>query len=126
MTLTLLSESARNAACRAVVELVDRGSGPGEIRLTDAAGAVLLVVPLDSPGFGAPRDGESEALGLPRSGRGIRDGEVARFDVCDSSGAVAWSGTVTRHGGDGALTMRETRLVVGQQVSLTEIRHRQR
>jgi hypothetical protein len=123
--LTLLSDDARDAACRAVCELVDRGGGAGEIRLVDLSGKTLLVVPLDSPGFTAPRNGVALARGLPRSGRGLRDGDAVRFEVCDSAGRVAWSGKVAKPGGLGALMMRDTHISVGQLVSITEIQHKQ-
>lgn len=120
-----LSETAMNEACRAVVRLVDRGSSAGEVRVLDASGNVLLCVPLAMPGFDAPDRGVAQARGLPLSARGERDGDAARFDVVDSNGAVAWSGTVSKAGAGGDMQLRDTHIQARQLVSITAFQHKQ-
>ncbi len=109
MTVSL-STAAAIAACDAVVDLVDGGSGAGSCVIysgtppTDASTAlagntVLADVTLDDPAFGAASDGapggEAAMAGLPLSDLSIdATGTASFFRLLDSDDSVVMQGTV--------------------------------
>ena len=78
---TRLPTAARNAACDAVVDLLDAGAGAGTIKIytgsqpasaNDAAsGTLLATITLSDPAFGAASTGVATMAGTPLSGTGL-------------------------------------------------------
>jgi len=123
---TTLSTTARNAACDAVVDLVDGGS-PGKIRLKSAGAVVIAEVTLANPAFSAAATGVATALSVPLTGAGIAaagTGVVATtFDVTTSANTVIWSGAVGV--GSGELSLNNANIANGQTVIITSFTHTQ-
>lgn len=126
---TTLSSAARSAACNAVVDLLDAGSGAGKIRLQSAAGAYLCDIALDDPAFGNAAAGVASAAGLPNSGVGLAAAGTGtactKFEATDSDNNVIYSGTVTVTGGGGDITIDNTSIAENQTVNLTSLTHTQ-
>lgn len=120
---TTLSTAARNAACDAVVDLVDAGVGAGKIRIKSAGGTVIAEVSLGDPAFGAAASGVATANGLPLSGAGVAAAgagtDAATFDVTDSANTVVWSG------GTAELGLDNVSIADGQTVTVNTCTHTQ-
>lgn len=117
-----LSTAARNAACDAVVDLVDAGSGAGKVRIR-ASTTTLVDIALADPAFGAASTGTATAASLPRSGTAAAGGTADNFQVLDSDNNVIWSGTAGTSGTD--MILDNTSIANGQTVNLTAFTHTQ-
>lgn len=136
MTLRI-STAARNAACDAVVDLVDGGSGAGVIRVytgsqpatpaTAPTGTLLLEFALSDPAFGAASTGTATLDITPAvTDDGITTGTAGWFRICDSteaagSGLGIIDGSVTATGGGGDLTLSTTSITTGLTVTVTSL-----
>lgn len=117
-----LSTAARNAACDAVVDLVDGGSGAGKVRIR-ASSTTLVDITLSDPAFGSASGGVATASGLPKSGTAGASGTADNFQVLDSDNNVIWSGTAGTSGTD--MILDNTSIASGQTVNLTAFTHTQ-
>ena len=123
MALTL-SVTARNAACDAVVDLLDTGAtdATGDLTINaDSAGApgtVLVTVNLQNPAFGNAASGTASANGLPLQGTVTNSGTAAWFVVRDRNNAEVFRGTVTATGGGGDMEISNTSLTANETVQV--------
>jgi hypothetical protein len=117
-----LSTAARNAACDAVVDLVDQGSGAGKVRIR-AGSTTLVDITLADPAFGSASAGVATAASLPKSGTAVASGTADGFQVLDSDNNVLWSGTAGTSGTD--MILDNTSIASGQTVNLTAFTHTQ-
>lgn len=124
---TTLTTAARNAACDAVVDLVDAGAGAGKIRIKSAGGTVIAEVTLADPAFGSAASGVATMAGAPKAGAGVAAAgtgtDAATFDVTDSNNTVVWSGAVGN--GSGELSLNNINIADGQVVTVTAFTHTQ-
>lgn len=129
-----INTAARNAACDAVVDLIDGGSGAGKLRIytgsppatpgTSATGTLLAEFTLSDPAFGSAS-----------SGAAALDVTPAVTDTADATGTAGWfrfldsteaagtglgviDGTVTATGGGGDLTLNTTSIASGATVTI--------
>lgn len=119
-----LSTAAANAACNAVVDLVDVNP-PGDLVIMTAADAVLVTFELANPAFGnagAVNPGEAIAAAIADVAA-TGTGTAAKFAAKDGNGTTIWSGTVTLTGGGGDITVDNTSIVTGQNCSVTSWKH---
>src|SRR4051794_1666363 len=111
---TRLSATARNAACDAIVDLVDAGPGAGTLKIysgtqpatadTAESGTLLATVALVDPAFGAASTGTATG-GDPAAVNPVASGNAGWFRVEDSTGANVYDGSVTATGGGGDLQL---------------------
>lgn len=123
-----LATSARNAACDAVVDLIDAGSGAGTMQLrsgtrpaspaTTATGTLLATVTFADPAFGASATGSATCTD-PAAVTAVGTGSATWCRIFDSSGTVVMDGTVTTTGGGGDVTLASTSIVSGDLIDLT-------
>ena len=123
MALTL-GTAARNAACDAVVDLVDVGGG-GKVVIKTAGASVLATIPTAATAFGSASTGIATAASLPLSANASASGTAATYEVQNNAGTVIWSGTVSATGGGGDMQLSTTTITSGQPVSITSWTHTQ-
>jgi hypothetical protein len=119
MAITL-ETVARNAACDAVVDLADAGTGAGILRIR-AGSTTLCDIELSDPAFGAASNGVATASGLPLSGTAVASGTADNYQVLDSAEGLKWSGTVGQGSGD--LSLDNTSIASSQTVNITSWTH---
>ena len=137
MAATKLSTAASIAACNAIVDGVDGGSGPGKIRVYDgskpasaetAVSSQILLVELTypDPAFGnaalvgnnAEAAANTIAQGTAQSGIGTKT--ATWFRVLDSNNATLWDGDVsTITAGTGDLQLNSTTIAAGMTVAIS-------
>jgi hypothetical protein len=120
MAITL-STAARNAACDAIVDLVDGGTGTATLVIgTTGMASELATFDLQDPAFGAAATGTATLAGTTITDASADNtGTAAEFQVQDQDGTVIFSGSVTATGGGGDVTIDNTSIVSGQTVNLT-------
>jgi hypothetical protein len=126
-----LPTATRNAACDAIVDRFDLGSGPGVAQIRTgskpaspndvATGTLLATVTLQDPAFGnagASNPGEA-ILNDPGQVTGVAVGTAGWFRGLDSSGNSVFDGTVSTTGGSGDLQINTTAISVGLAIDVT-------
>ena len=123
-----LPAASRNAACDAVVDLVDvGGAGTIEVRsgaqpasAGDAAtGTLLATFTLAATAFGAAAAGVATLAGTPRSTTGVAAGTAGWARMRSGAGSTVADFSVTATGGGGDITMNTTTVSVGLALDLT-------
>jgi hypothetical protein len=126
---TRLATATRNAACDAVVDLLDGGPAAGTIKIytgtqpttanDTATGTLLATITLSDPAFGAASSGVATLSGTPLSATGVAAGTAGWARLADSTGATVMDGSVTATGGGGQIELATTTISVGVTVSIT-------
>ncbi len=131
-----ISVAARNAACDAIVDLIDGGSGPGVLRIytgskpatpaTSPTGTLLAEFTLSDPAFGNASVGVATLDVTPAliDTSANATGTAGYFRICDSTEAASTGlgvvdGTVTATGGGGDLTLNTVAITSGAEVEVT-------
>ncbi|PZG18977.1 hypothetical protein C1I95_12420 [Micromonospora craterilacus] len=125
-----LPAAVRSAACDAIVDLLDAGSGPGTIEIRtgsqpasagdSATGTLLAVFTLADPAFGAAAAGVA-ALGVDPAPEtvGVAAGTAGWWRAKDSTGGTVMDGSATVTGGGGDLTLNTVTVSIGLVLRLT-------
>lgn len=127
MAITLTT-AARNAACDAVVDLIDAGVGAGKLKLKSAGDVLLCTITLNDPAFAAASTGAAaldvtpalSGTGLAAAGAGTA---ATKFDFTDSADTVVFSGVVGV--GSGELQLDNNSIAENQVVNITGYTHTQ-
>lgn len=98
-----ISVAARNAACDAIVDLVDGGAGAGTLQVRTGApptnpadadsGTLLGTLTGSDPFFGAAATGVATANAITSDTNADASGDAGHFRVKDSNGNVIFQGT---------------------------------
>lgn len=128
-----ISNAAAKAACDAIVDLLDGGSGAGTLKIytgtppadadTAASGTLLATLTLSDPAFGAAADANpgGRATASTITGDTSADNTVTAgyFRALDSNGVCIIQGTVTATSGGGDLELNSTSINSGVAVNVT-------
>lgn len=138
MAILFITNNSAKAACDAIVDRVDLGSGTASGRLkiysgtapadadTALSGNTLLAdLAMSNPAFGSAAD---LAPGARATASAISDdtaadatGTATFFRVVDRDGAAVFQGDVTATGGGGTLTINAVAIVANALVKVTSL-----
>lgn len=91
--------AARNAACNAIVDLIDAGSGAGNMVFRTAANAEAATCQMSDPAFGAASSGIATASAITDD-TSATGGSVTYATLQDSDAVEAYRVTVAVSGAD--------------------------
>lgn len=124
-----LAAASRNAACNALVDRADAGSGAGYIEVRtgsapasadDAAtGTLLLTFTLADPAFGDAASGIATGASLPRTAVAVATGTAGWARLLDSDAAKIADLTVGTSASD--IEISNTSIITGRTVNLTAL-----
>jgi Collagen triple helix repeat (20 copies). len=116
------STDAQNAACNAVVQLVDLGSlnPSGSLNLLDTDSDAIANFILSNPAFGSAVDGTSTSNYIADA-TALIDATAASFDILNRDASAIWSGTVSTFSGTGDLKLNSVSISQGMKISLSNI-----
>lgn len=121
-----LSTSVRNARLDAIetaigtsaILKIRTGSAPADCAAADS-GTVLVTMTLPSDWMAAAASGAKAKSGTWQDASADATGTAAHFRIYDSGGSTCHlQGTVTATGGGGDLTLDNTSIAAGQQVTI--------
>lgn len=129
-----ISNAAAIAACDAVVDLIDGGTGAGAIKIYDGSqptdpdtavsGQTLLAeLPMSDPAFGNATDanpgGQATANSITDDSAADATGTAAWFRAEDGDGTAIMDGDVTTTGGGGDMELNTTSITSSSTVSIS-------
>jgi hypothetical protein len=131
---TTLSNAAAIAACDAIVDLIDGGSGAGKLRIYDGSQpanpdvavstqTLLAEIELNDPAFGSAADGTPGGVATADVDPALTDssandtGTAAWFRVVDSDNTAIIDGSVGTSDAD--LILNTTSIVAGAAVTIS-------
>jgi hypothetical protein len=117
MSVTLPT-ATRNAACNAIVDLIDAGTGAGTLEIQDSGNTEIATLTFNDPAFGDAATGTATA-GAITSDTNATGGTAALFQAKDSDGTVVLSGSVGTSGED--LNLNTLTIGAGATVSITSL-----
>ena len=119
MAITLAT-GARNAACDAIVDLIDV-STPGNFRFLDGA-SPIVIIDTAATAFGAANTGVATLASTPLSGVATGDSSTPGIDIFearDGADATVFSGSCSGSGGGGDIEFDNAIVLTDQVVNLT-------
>lgn len=126
--MATISTAARNAACNAVVDLIDAGSAAGYLQIrtgsspgigSAATGTLLATLTFSDPAFGNAATGVATASAITSDTSADADGTAGYARVFDSDNVAIMDLTVGTSGAD--LNLDSTSIVTGGTVSVTSM-----
>jgi hypothetical protein len=126
-----ISTAARNAACDAIVDLIDGGAAAGvcEIRtgappanVGDAdSGTLLATCPFGDPAFGDAAIGVATANSITADSSADATGDAGHFRAKDSDDNAIFQGTAGEAADSPDMTFDNKSIVAGGTVSITSM-----
>ena len=114
-----LSTAARNAACDAIVDLIDGGASAGTLEIQNSGGTVLATITLSDPAFGSAATGVATMAGVPLSDTSAdATGTAAKARYKDSNGTVIVDEITVGTSGT-QIIIDNTSITTGQTVTVT-------
>jgi hypothetical protein len=123
--MATITPAARDAACNAIVDLLDAGSPPGNMIITTVSGGTgttLATITLANPAFGASSTGTATAGGVPLSDTSAdATGTAAGFALRNAAGTAVISGSVDVAGNNPDIDIDNVSITAGQTINLTAL-----
>lgn len=119
MSLTLPT-ATRNAACNAVVDLIDAGSAAGKLKIYTASEATLLCTnTFGDPAFGNAATGVATANAIT-NGTAVATGTAAVGKITDSNDTDIITGLVVA-AGSGDISLNSTSITTDDVISISSM-----
>ena len=113
-----LETAARNAACNAIVDLIDAGPGAGTLRFETSGDVEVATLTFSDPAFGDAASGTATA-GAITSDIDATGGTVAQASAYDSTSAKVMEFTVGTSGAD--INLSSLTIGAGDTVSMSSL-----
>lgn len=113
-----LETSARNAACNAIVDLIDAGADAGTLVFQTSGDAEVATLTFSDPAFGSAASGVATA-GAITSDTSATGGTVAQASAFDSNAAKVIEFTVSTSGAD--INLSSLTIGAGDTVSMSSL-----
>lgn len=125
-----ISTAARNAACDAIVDLVDVGSPPGFLKIYDgtppanasaalSGNTLLAQLTMSATAFGSSSSGVATAATITDDSSADATGTASFFRITNAAGTAIIQGSVGTSGCD--LNLSSTSIVVGGTVQVSSL-----
>lgn len=123
-----ISTAARNAACNAIVDLVDAGgAGTCEVRTgappatpaTADSGTLLGTCTFSATAFGAASNGTATAAAITSDTNADASGDAGHFRVKDGGGNVIFQGTAGVSGDTPDMVFDNKSIVAGGTIAIS-------
>lgn len=124
-----ISTAARNAACDAIVDLIDGGAGAGTLTIRTGAppatpatadsGTLLGTLTFSDPAFGSAATGVATASAITSDSSADASGDAGHFRVKDSNAVVIMQGTAGEAADTPDMTFDEKSIVAGGVIACT-------
>ena len=126
-----ISTAARNAACDAIVDLVDGGTGAGYVEVRTGApptnpgsastGTLLATCTMSDPAFGAAATGVATASSITSDTSADATGDAGHFRVYDSDANCIFQGTAGEAADSADMTFDNKSIVATGQVAISSM-----
>lgn len=129
-----ISQVARNAACQAILNLIDAGSAlpngyieirsgtkPASPQAPPTDGLLLATLSLSNPAFGAPASGTATANAIAPDTSIDNTGRASWFRIYNRDNGAVIDGTITAAGGGGDITFDSVDFVKNGTVQLNSL-----
>lgn len=119
----LISSAARSAACDAIVDLLDAGTGTeSELVISTASSATVLVsIGLGATAFGAASAGVATVTTAPATGTATAAGTAARFKLINKSNVTVAQGNVGSTATSFTMSISNTTIAVSDNIQMTAL-----
>jgi hypothetical protein len=114
----ILTTLARNAACNAIVDLIDAGAGAGNIKFETSGDVEVATLPFSDPAFGNAAVGVATANAIT-SDTTATGGTVAQASIYDSDANKVLECNVQTSGGD--INMSSLVIGAGDTISMSAL-----
>lgn len=122
-----LSTDARNAACDAIVDLIDAGAGNGTIQIRTGAqptnvgdadtGTLLGTLTFSKPAFGDASNGTATAAAITSDTDADASGTAGHFRIRSGNNNIHSDGTCGQGSGD--MSFNNANIVAGGTIAIT-------
>lgn len=116
--MATLSTAARNAACNAVVDLIDAGAGAGVLVFRTSGDVEVATLTFSDPAFGNASTGVATASAIT-SDTSATGGTTTKATFEDSTAAIVLTATVGTSGSD--INLSSTTIGAGDTVSVSSL-----
>lgn len=116
--MPILETAARNAACDAIVDLIDAGAGAGTLEFETSGDVEVATLTFSDPAFGAASSGTATASSITADSSAT-GGTVAQASIYDSDSNKIVELTVATSGAD--INISSTTVAATESVSCSSL-----
>lgn len=116
--MATLTTAARNAACNAIVDLVDAGAGAGTLQFETSGDVEVATLTFSDPAFGNAATGVATASSIT-SDTNATGGTIAQASFYDSDSTKVLEATCSTSGAD--INLSSLSVTAGDTVSVSSL-----